>query len=59
LDRISAAGTEHLFRTDIDGTITLTANGSSEYSILTENNRKTVVIDDDISKFEMVCCSQQ
>src|SRR5919107_4282255 len=41
LDRISAAGTEHLFRTDIDGTITLTANGSSsssKYSILTENN---------------------
>jgi beta-lactamase superfamily II metal-dependent hydrolase len=39
LDRILAAGTEHLFRTDIDGTITLTANGSSsKYSILTENN---------------------
>ena len=41
LDRILAAGTGHLFRTDIDGTITLTANGSSsssKYSILTENN---------------------
>lgn len=52
LDRILAAGTQHLFRTDIDGTITLTANGSSsEYSILTENNGKTktntVVVDDD------------
>src|SRR5918996_1024538 len=49
LDRISAARTEHLFRTDVDGTITLTANGSSsEYSILTENNGKTTttVVDD-------------
>ena len=45
LDRISAAGTEHLFRTDFDGTITLIANGSSsEYSILTENNGKTTTI---------------
>jgi competence protein ComEC len=45
LDRISAAGTEHLFRTDIDGTITLIANGSSsEYSILTENNGKTTTV---------------
>lgn len=58
LDRISAAGTENLFRTDIDGTITLTANGSSEYSILTENNGKTVVVDD-VPEFEMVCCYQQ
>ena len=55
LDRISAAGTEHLFRTDIDGTITLTTNGSSEYSIVTKNSRKTV----DVPKFEMVCCSPQ
>jgi beta-lactamase superfamily II metal-dependent hydrolase len=60
LDRISAAGTEHLFRTDVDGTITLTANASSsEYSIVTENNGKTVVVNDDVPKFEMVCCSQQ
>jgi competence protein ComEC len=44
LDRISAAGVEHLFRTDIDGTITLTVNGSSSeyYSILTESNGKTI-----------------
>jgi beta-lactamase superfamily II metal-dependent hydrolase len=55
LDRISAAGTEHLFRTDVDGTITLTANSSSEYSIVTEDSRKTV----DVPKFEMVCCSLQ
>lgn len=55
LDRISAAGTEHLFRTDVDGTITLTANGSSEYSIVTEKSMKTV----DVSKFEMVCCFLQ
>ncbi len=60
LDRILAAGTEHLFRTDIDGTITLTANGSSSiYSILTENNWKTrtntvVVDDDDILQSEIV-----
>jgi competence protein ComEC len=50
LDRISAARTEHLFRTDIDGTISVTANGSSSeyYSILTENNGKisTTVVDD-------------
>jgi competence protein ComEC len=55
LERISVAGTEHLFRTDIDGTITLTTNGSSEYSIVTKNSRKTV----DIPKFEMVCCLPQ
>jgi competence protein ComEC len=60
LDRISAAGTEHLFRTDIDGTITLIANGSSsEYSILTENNGKTTtvaVVDDNdvVPQSEMV-----
>src|SRR5215213_4058998 len=52
LDRISAAGTEHLFRTDVDGTITLTANSStSEYSILTETSRKTI----DVLKSEIVC----
>lgn len=60
LDRISAAGNEHLFRTDIDGTITLIANGSSsEYSILTENNEKTTtlaVVDDNdvVPQSEMV-----
>ena len=42
LERISAAGTEHLFRTDVDGTITVTANACSEYSIITEKSMKTV-----------------
>ena len=65
LDRISAALAEHLFRTDVDGTITLTVNGSSSeyYSILTENNKKTttVVVDDhyDLPESEMLCCFQQ
>ncbi|MDQ5876239.1 MAG: hypothetical protein M3288_05290, partial [Thermoproteota archaeon] len=65
LDRISAALAEHLFRTDVDGTITLTVNGSSSeyYSILTENNEKTttVVVDDhyDVPESEMLCCFQQ
>jgi competence protein ComEC len=53
LERISAAGTQHLFRTDLDGTITLTANGSNEnYSIVNENNEKTVVVDD-VQELEM------
>ena len=45
LDRISAAGVERLFRTDIDGTITLTVNASNSeyYSILTENNGRVIV----------------
>jgi beta-lactamase superfamily II metal-dependent hydrolase len=44
LERISLAGNQHVFRTDLDGTITLTVNGLSEnYSIVTENNEKTVV----------------
>jgi beta-lactamase superfamily II metal-dependent hydrolase len=63
LDRISAAGAEHLFRTDVDGTITLTANGSSSehYSILAENSgRTTTVLDDsDVPESEMLCCPQQ
>jgi competence protein ComEC len=67
LDRILAAGVEHLFRTDIDGTITLTVNGSNSeyYSILTENNRRiiTAVVDDDyyydISDLRWQCCSQR
>jgi beta-lactamase superfamily II metal-dependent hydrolase len=55
LDRLSAARTEHVFRTDIDGTITLTTNGSSGYSIVTETSGKTM----DVPKFELVCCSVQ
>ena len=52
LERISAAGTEHLFRTDIDGTITVAANACSEYSILTDKSMKTV----NVSEFEMATC---
>lgn len=55
LDRISAAGTQHLFRMDVDGIIALTANSSSEYSIVTEKCMKTF----DVSKFETGCCSLQ
>lgn len=51
LDRLSATGTEQIFRTDVDGTITLTTNGSSGYSIVTEKSMKTM----DVPNFEMVC----
>jgi competence protein ComEC len=54
LEKISLARNEHLFRTDLDGTITVTVNGCSKYySIVTENNEKTVV---DIPRSEMVIC---
>ena len=57
LDRISAAGTQHLFRMDVDGIITLTANSSSsDYSIVTEKSMKKTF---DVSKFETACCSLQ
>ena len=55
LDRLSATGTEQIFRTDVDGTITLTTNGSSGYSIVTEKSMKTL----DVPNFEMVCCFVQ
>ena len=55
LDRLSAAGTELMLRTDVDGTITLTANGSSGYSIVTETSDKSI----DVLKSEMVCYSLQ
>jgi beta-lactamase superfamily II metal-dependent hydrolase len=56
LDRISASGAQYLLRTDIDGTITLTSDGSSgNYSILTEKCGKTV----DIFEFQTVCLSLQ
>lgn len=44
LERIAAAGAEHIFRTDIDGTITLTTDGSDGYSIFTERTGRTVVV---------------
>jgi competence protein ComEC len=52
LKSISAAGTEHLVRTDVDGTITVNANACSEYSIITEKSMKTV----NVSEFEMATC---
>jgi len=56
LDRISASGAQYLLRTDIDGTITLTSDGSSGiYSILTEKCGKTV----DIFEFQTLCLSLQ
>jgi competence protein ComEC len=55
LDRLSAAGTEQIFRTDVDGTITLTTNGSSGYSIVTESGSNTF----EILKPEIVSCSLQ
>jgi beta-lactamase superfamily II metal-dependent hydrolase len=55
LDRLSVAGTEQMFRTDVDGTITLTTNGSRGYSIVTDNSGKTV----DVPKFEMIYLSLQ
>lgn len=55
LDRILAAGTKYLVRTDIDGTITVTSDGSTKYSIVTENTRKIV----EVNKYEVVCCSVQ
>jgi competence protein ComEC len=60
LDRLSAAGTEQIFRTDVDGTITLTTNGSSSsdggYSIVTETSCKTTI---GALKFGIVCWSLQ
>jgi beta-lactamase superfamily II metal-dependent hydrolase len=56
LDRISASGAQYLLRTDIDGTITLTSDGSSgTYSILTEKCGKTV----DTFEFQTLCLSLQ
>ena len=55
LDRLSAPGTELMLRTDVDGTITLTANGGSGYSIVTETSDKSI----DVLKSEMVCYSLQ
>lgn len=44
LDRIQAAGTEHVFRTDLDGTITLTTTGDGSYTLDTSKSDKTVVV---------------
>ena len=55
LDRLSAAGIEQIFRTDVDGTITLTTNGSSGYSIVTESGRNAF----DLPKPEIASWSLQ
>ncbi len=44
LERIESAGAEHIFRTDLNGTITLVANGTDRYSIIAEKTGRTVVV---------------
>jgi beta-lactamase superfamily II metal-dependent hydrolase/sugar lactone lactonase YvrE len=44
LDRIEAAGAEHIFRTDLDGTVTLTTAGDGSYTLETSRSEKTVVV---------------
>jgi beta-lactamase superfamily II metal-dependent hydrolase len=44
LDRIAAAGAQHVFRTDLDGTIVLTSDGLNDYTIGTAESNKTVVV---------------
>jgi competence protein ComEC len=49
LERIESAGAEHVFRTDLNGTITLVANGTDHYSVIAEKTGRTVVV----PEFEM------
>ena len=49
LDRIDAAGVQHVLRTDVDGAIILTANGGSDYTLETAESNKVVVV----PEFEM------
>ncbi|MGI0025994.1 MAG: ComEC/Rec2 family competence protein, partial [Nitrososphaera sp.] len=42
LNRITAAGTLHVLRTDLNGTISITTSGSSEYTIDTSSKTVTV-----------------
>lgn len=44
LGRISDAGTEHVFRTDIDGTIVLTTRGEDDFTLETAVSGRTVVV---------------
>jgi competence protein ComEC len=44
LNRINDAGTQHVFRTDEDGTIIITSTGSNEYTVETTGSHKTVVV---------------
>ncbi|HXG07925.1 MAG TPA: lamin tail domain-containing protein [Nitrososphaera sp.] len=43
LERLANVGTEHVLRTDIDGTITLITDGSDDYLIITERTGRIVV----------------
>ncbi|HEX9677182.1 PKD domain-containing protein [Nitrososphaera sp.] len=44
LERIESSGVDHLFRTDIDGSIILTTSGTNEYTLETQGSNKTVVV---------------
>lgn len=44
LDRIEAAGAQHILMTDIDGTVTITTTGDDEYTIQTSGSNKTIVV---------------
>lgn len=44
LDRMDAAGVQHVFRTDIDGTVVLTTIGDSDYTLETAESGKIVVV---------------
>jgi beta-lactamase superfamily II metal-dependent hydrolase len=44
LDRIAAAGVQHVFRTDLDGTIVVTSDGSSDYTVETVESKQVVVV---------------
>lgn len=44
LDRIESSGVEHIFRTDIDGSMVLTSTGTEEYLIETQASGRTVVV---------------
>jgi competence protein ComEC len=43
LDRLKAAGVQHVLRTDLDGTITIEASANGEYSIATEKTDRIIV----------------
>jgi competence protein ComEC len=49
LDRIDAAGVQHVLRTDVDGAIILMASGSSDYTLETAESNEVVVV----PEFEM------
>ncbi|HKU48998.1 MAG TPA: ComEC/Rec2 family competence protein [Nitrososphaera sp.] len=43
LDRLKAAGVQHVLRTDLDGTITIEASANGEYSVATEKTDMIIV----------------